>query len=380
MRLLYITSQSGRRINDFMRSALVAAHDEGLEIHFASNSNNADPELWASDCEKYHVISHNIPLVRTPWSPGNLKAISQMRELVRKLDPDIIHCNTPIGGIAGRIAATPRQAVLYQAHGFHFWKGAPVKNWAFYYPVEKLLARRTDILLTINHDDCELAKRKMSPRVGVRYVPGVGIRIRPQRLEYGTSAGYVKDKLGLPGESIVVLATGELRSNKNHELAIRAIAAVGDPHIHFAIMGQGGLKGELAELANSLGVSDIVHFLGFCTNVDDYYFGTDIFCMPSKREGLSVALMEAMSCGLPCVVSDIRGNRDLVEDGVSGLVCPQEIDAFANAISALAKDESLRAFYGKAASERVKDFSFEAARMAMRGVYAEMEAIAREKR
>lgn len=358
-----------------MRSSLVTARGLGLDVHIACNTMMADKGLWAADCEQYGVVSHHIDFDRIPYRIGNFKALHQLRELIRILNPDIIHCNTPIGGIVGRFAALDKNVVLYQAHGFHFWRGAPLVNWLLYYPIEKVLSRRTDIILTINHDDRILAQRRMRPRVGVRYVPGVGIRLRNPRDCFGASTSFIRQKLGLSDDAMILLSVGELNANKNHELIIEAMGLMSIRNLHLVILGQGHEAERLTNRAHALGLTSNVHLEGFCSNVDSYYYGADIFVMPSKREGLPVSLMEAMSCGLPCVVSNIRGNRDLIEDGENGFLCDVTASSFSTAIRRLVDNRELRASYGERAAWTVRGYSFESSCSVMKEIYQELSEL-----
>lgn len=376
MVFLYITSLSGKRINDFMRSALVVARNLGFNVHLACNTTMADENLWNADCERYGVTPHHIDFNRIPYHASNLKALRQLKNLMHDISPDIIHCNTPIGGISGRLVAPRESVVLYQAHGFHFWKGAPLTNWLLYYPVEKILAKKADIILTINHDDEALAQKAMHPRMGVRYVPGVGIRLRNAHGHFGRPSSFIRHKLGISDNATILLSVGELNDNKNHELIVEAMGMLAMKNLHLVILGEGQNAESIKEAAQALGVAPNVHLEGFRTDVDSYYYGADIFVMPSKREGLPVSLMEAMSCGLPCIASDIRGNRDLIENGRNGLLCELTASSFSTAIRTLVDDCALRCLYGKEASEAVQAYSFESSCTVMERVYRELVELA----
>ena len=201
-----------------------------------------------------------------------------------------IHCHNPISGIISRLAAKKSNTkIIYTAHGFHFYKGAPVKNWILFYPIEKLCSLYTDVLITINKEDYKLAKNKFYARKIV-YIPGIGIDISKfQNVQINKDE--LKKELGLPKEGFILLSVGELNKNKNHSVVIKALSELGRKDIHYIIAGVGSLKNELEKLAIEKNIEDQVHFLGYRTDIDKIYQIADVFVFPSYREGLSVALM-----------------------------------------------------------------------------------------
>ena len=300
----------------------------------------------------------------------NAKAYSQVLKLVKNNDYNFIHCHSPIGGVCARLAGRATGTkVIYTAHGFHFYKGAPIKNWLLYYPVERLLAHYTDVLITINREDYQLAKHFKAKKVV--YVPGVGIDTNKSN-NIDIDIDQKRKELGLDKDDFVLLSVGELSERKNHEIIIKALSKLGNPKIKYLICGQGDLQEHLTNKARELNVN--VKFLGFREDILEISAITDLFVFPSRQEGLPVALMEAMAAGLPVICSKIRGNIDLIEDGKGGyLVDPNDSDGFADAIMRLYKnfDKSLNmGFYNvrsvnKFGSSKVMD--------SMNQVYNEIE-------
>lgn len=206
--------------------------------------------------------------------------------------------------------------VFYTAHGFHFFKGAPLKNWLMYYPIEKICARLTDVLITINKEDYALAQKKMHAKK-VYYVPGVGIDLsKIQNIE--CDRNEVRKSMGVPEDCVLLLSIGELNVNKNHQVVVKALAKLNNKNVHYAVAGLGDQKDNLLNLAKELGVENQFHLLGYRTDALNLYRAADIFVFPSFREGLSVSMMEAMASGCPIVCSKIRGNVDLVENEKGG--------------------------------------------------------------
>lgn len=259
--------------------------------------------------------------IDVPRSIFDLKCIKTAYEQTLKLmnsnKYDLIHCHSPIGGVICRVANKNSvnydySKVIYTAHGFHFFKGNnPVKNFIFK-NIEKYAAKYTDVLITINKEDYEAAKKfKLKPNGIVEYVPGVGIDIEKINSIKGSKEELCKE-LNISSDSILLLSVGELNDNKNHRVVIECLPDL-PKNYHYIICGQGPLKDELLKLANELCVEDRLHLLGYRSDVIRIMKSSDIFVFPSKREGLPVSLMEAMVCKLPCIASDIRGNRDLIK-------------------------------------------------------------------
>lgn len=236
-------------------------------------------------------------------------AYRQVKKLMKKNAYSFVHCHSPIGGLIARMAGkATKTRVIYTAHGFHFYRGAPLMNWLIYYPVEWLFAHWTDTLITINQEDYALAQKHMHAKKVV-YVPGTGIDLE----KFGSSTvnkAVKRRELGVPENATLLLSVGELNNNKNHETVIKAIKGM---DVYYIIAGIGEKKEYLQQLIDEQGMTERIKLLGFRKDVKDIYSASDIFVFPSFREGLSVALMEAMASGLPCVVSQIRGSVDLID-------------------------------------------------------------------
>lgn len=269
----------------------------------------------------------------------------------------LLHCHSPIGSVVARIAAIKarnkyKTKVIYTAHGFHFYKGAPKRNWLIFYPIEKICSFLTDVLITINKEDYEFAQKHMNAK-NVYYVPGVGVDTKKFFID-GFDKNTKKSELKLGVDDIIVFSVGELNENKNQEVIVRAIAKLNNPKIHYLIAGQGKKEEELINLAEELGVN--LHLLGYRTDIVELLNMSDIFAFSSYREGLSVALMEAMAAGLPCVVSRIRGNSDLIEDGRGGYLCEvNDIDTISEAINKLC-DVEKQILLGTYNQSKIKKF------------------------
>ena len=267
---------------------------------------------------------HTVRLERSPVSPRNISGYRDMKRLLEENTYDIIWTNEPVMGVVTRLAARKARKkgtkLVYMCHGFHFYKGASLAHWLLFYPVERLLAHICDAIVTMNQED--YARAQSFKATAVYKIPGVGVDTsrfsiegtREQRLEK-------RRQLGLPEDAYVVLTVGELTKRKNQKVILDALAQLNDPIVHYVLCGRGDQREALEQQAKTLGIADRVHFLGYRLDVPEIYRTADCFAFSSIHEGLPFALMEAMASGLPIVASRIRGNVDLIDDGIGGILC-----------------------------------------------------------
>ncbi len=359
MRILYVTTIAGTM--GFFPAHLKMLIDEGHTIEIAANTDLGIPKF----CTDMELKVYHIPFSRSPFSKTNLVAYKQFKELVKSGEYDIVHTHTPNASACVRLACRKLRKsglrVFYTAHGFHFYKGAPLKNWLIYYPVEWLCAHWTDMLITINKEDYTLAKKRVHAK-RVEYVHGVGIDL----IKFGNSTVDRNEKrkeLGIPADTKLLISVGELNENKNHETVIRAINGM---DVYYIIAGVGNKQEYLQKLIDEQNMTDRIRLLGFRADVKDLYAMSDIFVFPSFREGLSVSVMEAMASGLPCVVSRIRGNVDLIDDECA-LFDPRSTESAKNAIDFILSSDAVE--LGNHNAERVKIFSTEVVLEEMRALY-----------
>lgn len=324
MKHALIIASVASHIKQFCMNDAHILQEMGYKVDVAANfqSGNAiDDETikaFEKDLADEGIDHYQINFTRDIKNLGEMhRSYKELANLLADHLYDLIHCHTPIAGFLGRLCAKQYRKngtkVLYTAHGFHFFKGASKKNWLLFYPAEKLCAKWTDVLITINQEDYALAKEKFHPGK-VEYIPGVGIdleKFHPGKYS-SEEIAKTREQLGLKDGQQMLLSVGELTPRKNHELVIRALGSLQDPNLEYFICGCGELQDYLLSLSEALGLKDSVHLLGYRTDVDLLYACADLFIFPSKQEGLPVALMEAIASGTPCMGSDIRGNNELL--------------------------------------------------------------------
>lgn len=328
MEKVLLVARLGKFFSDFELSDIQILQDMGYEVWCVGNYDGDNHKLDHTGVKKVHLNFQ-----RSPLSMENIREYKKLIQIIRENDFKLMHCHMPIGGVFARLAAHKcgLHPIIYTAHGFQFCKGGPMRDWLLFYPVEKFLSRYTDVLITINQEDYELASKKFHAKK-VIHLNGVGVDVQ----KYHNTPSKRKElceEIEVPEDSYLLLSVGELSKRKNHEVVIRGLAQYLNEHTmngqreecHYLIAGVGALDTYLRELVISLGVEEYVHFLGWRDDIARLCKSVDVFVFPSHREGLPVALMEAMAAGLPVIASKARGNTELVENGVNGILCEKNV-------------------------------------------------------
>ena len=361
-KILYAATVVKTHIMQFHVPYLKMLKDMDWETAVAARNDYENPaDCVIPGCDRYF----DIPFARMPWKRENLRAYRQLRQIIDREHYDIIHCHTPVGAMVTRLAARKARKqgtkVVYTAHGFHFFKGAPLINWLLFYPAEWLLGPMTDVLITINREDYNFARKHIRAKQVV-YVPGVGINTDHFQFDPEIRSRKRRE-LGLKDDDFAILTVAEMTKNKNHATTLRALAELKDQpefaHIQYLIVGRGEQQQALEQLAEDLGIRDHVQFLGYRQDAWEIYQAADLFAFMSFREGLPVALMEALSSGLCAVCTRIRGNADLIEDGVTGLFSENDPHILSEKIRLIMADSERRHRLGAAASRDMRRYDAE---------------------
>ena len=367
--LLVATVQS--HICQFHKPLINLLQSNGIVVHVAARNNLAEKNgLTLNEPEKVF----DIPFSRSPVNKCNLTAYKMLKRIIYDEKYDVVHCNTPVGGLLARLVCKKLRKkmgvkVIYTAHGFHFYKGAPFKNWLLYYPIEKYCSRFTDVLITINKEDYELAKRKMKAK-RVEYVPGVGVDTKKfASIEVDRNAK--RKELGVPENAVLLISVGELNDNKNHEIVIRALAQPDiETNVYYLIAGNGEKKQYLEGLIHDLHLDGRVKLLGYRRDIGELYKVSDVCVFPSIREGLGLAALEGMSCGLPLLAADNRGVKDYAINHVNAILCRyNHVNEFVSGINTFVCDSNFRKEMGEKNKKIVIKFDIEIILSKMKLIY-----------
>ena len=362
---------------NFEKSDIQILLDMGYEVHIATNMQGED---WLRDdgtLDGLNITKHQIDFGRSPFSIDSLIAYKELKKLINEYDFSIIHCHTPVAATITRIAARDARKkgtyVIYTCHGFHFNKKSGKKDWLFYYPIERVLAPFTDMIITINKEDSAIVKKfKVKER---RYIPGVGIETE-YIANLGTNRKEMLAQMGIPEGAFVILTIGELSNRKNQKVILNALGKIKDENIYYIVVGTGKNQNEYIDLIKSLGISNNVIFTGQKDHdwVMRLCHVVDLGAIPSIIEGLGLAGLEILAAGTPLIGSNIQGIKDYLVDGITGILCdPFDADAFANAILKMKNDHKYYETCKKNAFGMAQKFDISKSRECMKNNYADIE-------
>lgn len=355
-KVLYITTIS-RTINAFLIPHIEKLIDEGYEVDCACNiDKEVDERLIQKGVKVY-----DIPFSRNPLNLKNLKAYSILSKIVKENRYDIVHVHTPVASVYGRLLKLKFKNLktIYTVHGFHFFKGAPKLNWMIYYPIEKIMAKFTDVIITINEEDYNRAK---TFNIKETYkIDGVGIDLNQYNKDL-YDRNKERERLNLEKDDFVILMIAEVNKNKNHIQIINAVEKLIEQgqKVKLLCAGDGILFDEVSKLVKDKGLDQNIKMLGFRTDINELIASCDIGVLMSYREGLPRNIMELMAYGKPVVGTNIRGIRDLISDGENGfLVDVGDIDGTVSAIELLYKDKKRLNLMSEKSYIAIKDYSIE---------------------
>lgn len=379
MKRALVLASVASMIDLFNKDNLIILNKLGIKIDVAANfkegsiTSQERVDAFRKELEDREIDVIDLPCPRNIFRVGDIvRSYKLIRKKINEYHYQIIHCHSPIGGVIARLACREARKkgtkVIYTAHGFHFFKGASLLNWLIFYPIERLCSRFTDVLITINQEDYN---RALSwNRCRVELVPGIGVHTEDFRKEVVDREVY-RVEFGFKDDDFVFMSTGQVSVRKNHEAIIRAIAEISNTKVKYLIVGFGELEGKHKDLAKELGIEERVVFAGYRGDVRKLLHAVDAYAFPSLQEGLPVALMEAMSVGLPIVCSKIRGNVDLIEDGKGGFLYDcHDVKGFADGMQKIVSGKGTE--MGKANIETMKRFDIETVNNCMHKLYSEL--------
>jgi glycosyltransferase involved in cell wall biosynthesis len=302
------------------------------------------------------------PISRSYRLGAHWAAYRALVDLFRREKFDVVHVHTPVAALLGRAAAwragVPR--IVYTAHGFYFHDRMAALPSAVFIALEWIAGRVTDILLTQAEEDAARARRLGLCRGGV--IEAIGNGVDPDR--FGAALAdrrpAVRAALDAPEDAVVAVVIGRLVAEKGYPELLAAAARV---DVHLWVIGErlpsdhaGSVAAELAAAEADPALAPRLRLLGYRDDVPDLLAAADLFVLPSHREGMPRSIIEAMMSGLPVVATDIRGAREEVVDGETGLLVPvDDADALAAALGRLTGDADLRRRMGRAGEARARD-------------------------
>jgi len=365
-KILFVATVDQKHIIKFHTPFLRWFHEQGYEVHVACAGNAVVP---------YCDVKHSIPFKRSPFRINNIRAYKLLKHLIDSNGFKLIHCHTPVGGVVGRLAARDARKrgtkVLYTAHGFHFYKGAPIKNWLLYYPVEKWLAKYTDHLITINDEDYQLVIKKKFKAKQVSHVNGVGIDLNRFEQTSEEKRQELRKRYGYDADAFILIYVAEMTFRKHQDLLINAMhkLRLEIPNIRLLLVGDGEKLEEYRNLAKNLRVNDIVEFLGYRNDIPELMSLSNVAVSSSRQEGLPVNIMEAMAIGLPVVASNCRGNRDLLIANAHESIVQNSTNSFVDEIIQVVENPLTTQRQGDVNTIHIQNYSIQSVLASMEAIY-----------
>lgn len=315
-----------------------------------------DPQVIKKDFP--NMTLHHVPFTRDLHPIKNLKAYTTLRNLLREGQYDMVHVHTPIAAFLVRMAAPKKQQTIYTAHGFHFQEHGSKLTNLVYYIAEKLAASKTTKLIVINEEDYRKAQRIL-PVEKIHYLHGVGLDTEQYNPRNYTDdiKRNIRKELGIAQDTIVITHLAEFNDNKRQidiVLAAEELKKQSKDFV-FLLLGDGPLTTEIKNEIRNRQLEDYVHCLGYRDDINQILSITNIGLLVSLREGLPKSVMEMMAMEIPLVVTDIRGNRDLVENGENGYVIPikDPISLMEACLDLIQNDELTRLGMGRKGRARI---------------------------
>lgn len=380
MKKALIVASVASMIGQFNISNIKILQSLGFEVDVAANFSHSGTISIESVQELKEFLEANkvnvydIPFQRNPFHPGNWLAFRMLNRVMSDNTYDLVHSHTPIGGLIGRILGYYHKVDnnMYTAHGFHFYKGGSRVGWLLFYPVEKILSYFTDTIITINEEDYAIAKKRFKMK-GLHLVNGVGVNLEKFSPISDNTKAQLKLVLGLDQNKKYLIFVGELNANKNQSILIEMMEQLSKTRkdIVLLLVGNGVLLNTYRQLIKDKGLEESVLLLGYRKDIPDLMRVSDIALSSSKREGLPVNLLEAMATGLPLIVSNCRGNRDLVEDGKNGYIAENSaVDEFIVAITRILDDTVLYKQLSQCSLISSEKYSLERVEVKMKEIYS----------
>ena len=356
-KVLFISNHAG--FSKFNAPYMQWFHEQGWQV------DNASLGRETGYCDN----QYDFPIKRNPLAPSNLKAFFQLKKLCREQQYDIIHCHTPVGGVLGRLCVNRKKCetkVIYTAHGFHFYKGAKLINWILFYPIEKILAHRADCIVTINDEDYERARKHFNSMV--YKIDGAGVNLSRFHPVSEDKKNEIRLKNGFSEKDFILIYCGQFMPDKNHVFLIDKMNKLKEkmPDVKICLVGKGKTpkyENFVKKYVEKRNMTDIFKFLGYRTDIQDLYAMSDVLVSTSKREGFGIGVIEGAACGIPALLSRIRGHINI------NILYDFNDDSFEQGLLKLYQDKNLRDEYGKFNVEYVKNFSIDHSLTQMAEIY-----------
>lgn len=346
-------------------------------FQFGNNTSSKRVEEFRLELKKLGVKVYDLPIYRNPLDIRNFNAFSSIKKIMAKERFDLVHCHSPVGGVLARLAFRHFRSdgkIIYTAHGFHFYKGASLINWLLFYPVESYLVKFSDAIITINQEDYLLAQKMCERKlVDCEIIPGVGVDTEVFKPVDKLTRNYLRKKAGFSDNDFLMIYAAEFNTNKNQGFLIKAMVELRRliPKAKLLLVGHGAKLEECMGLVQRLGLEDVVWLPGFRDDMARLVPVCDLYLSASIREGFGIGLAEGLASGLPLVVTDNRGHRELVREGLNGFLFENgDLKQFADCVKRVFDDIDLRHRMAKESYKMAEKFSKKKVQQQLRLIYS----------
>jgi glycosyltransferase involved in cell wall biosynthesis len=335
--------------------------EAGYEVHIACARTNWFEQLAA---DGFHM--HDVPLRRRMNPLVHIAPLWALYQLIRRERFVLVNTHSPVAAAVGRLAGWLAQApaIIYTVHGFYFHDNMPWWKRRGFIALERLLGRMTSAFMFVSDEDRQMALREGIATDAAKATTtynGVDLGAYPPKGSASPISGELRSKLNIPQAAPVVRIVARVVREKGYiEFSEMAkLVSAGRSDVYFLVVGDAlpsdrdGIVAKLRSCVEAAGLHDRFRFTGSTDRVADYLRVMDIFVLPSYREGFPCSVLEAMSCELPVVATNIRGCREAVVDGETGLlVPPRDGTALAEAVGRLLQNPDLARSMGAAGRAR----------------------------
>lgn len=352
-----------------MRRALFVANLDSFHKNFhipyvkRLQERGYEVELVSTGNVDFSGIAHKHDIVfgRSPLKRQNISAFCKFRNLIKKNYYDLIYFSTPVIGAVGRMAliGTKRGRVIYSAHGFSFYKGNSKMSNFIYVTVERMLAKLTDCIFTMNTEDYEACAKYDIKCKEIYNVDGVGVDLSVFAKVSLEEKATLRRHYLYDENDFLLIYPAEFTERKNQCLLLQAMSFLRKRHqnVKLLLLGRGIMEEEYKQMARNMCLDDCVHFLGYRNDVNQLLKISDVLFASSINEGLPINMMEALATGLPIVATNTRGQNDLIKDGYNGFLFELDCgDVASEKICRLIEDKTLYETMSKQAVEFSKKY------------------------
>ncbi len=358
------------------RSNLNLLLEMNCEIHVGCNFTHGNTtsservDAFANELRDADITCLQLSFQKLKNHFANQKNVEkELDRIFRAFEYDLVHCLTLSSlWCAGPIAKKYHIPVMCTSYGLPVYEGVSLITRLKLAPKMKKASKYAEVFVCCNYEDYSFAKSNFKSKHVFR-IPGIGLD--PYRFRAPTVSRHrMRDFMEIPQNAVTLITVGALTKQKNHAVILKALARLRMLEIHYVICGGGDNADYLYKLTQNLNLNDRVHFTKHRDDIVNMLHACDIFCLPSKAEGIGIAALEAMEAGLPLITSNVQGLKDIMEDGVTGFSFrPDDVTGFVAGIEALTEDKKLREQMGQHNRSAAEVFYRENTEYIMRQIY-----------